>query len=380
MKKTIVGLLCLVFISVFILTSCNQASQDVIKIGAIMPVTGPVAIYGTQSRNAIKMAEEEINQKGILGGKKIKIIVEDDEANPEKTLNAFSKLVTKEKVIAVIGALTSKCSVPLSKEAQKRKILMITPTSTNDDVTKAGDLIFRACYKDSIQAPVIAQFAYEKLNAKNAAVMFDSSNDYSVGMKDNFIKKFEQLGGKIVASEAYGKDDTDFSAQLTKIKGTKPDVIFLPDYYSKVALIAKQVRQQGIDVPMLGGDGWDEITSQAGDEVIGCYYTNHYSPDADDAEVKDFVKRYKEKYNEVPNALAALAYDSTYILAEAIDRAGSTKSDDIKKAMMQTDKKYVTGHIKFDEERNPIKPLTLIKIVKGQDGKLATEFAGTVNP
>lgn len=379
MKRRLLALAVVVVMVVTLLAGCAGGGST-IKIGAIQPISGPVSAYGTQSRDAINMALEEINAKGGVLGKKLEVFVEDDEANPEKTVNAFKKLVTQNKVIGIIGALTSKCSLAITKEAQQRKIVMISPTSTNDSVTEAGDYIFKACYNDSVQAPVIARYAVENLKAKSAAIMFDNTNDYSVGLKDNFAAEFQKLGGT-VAIESYATGDKDFNAQLTKLKGSNPDVLFIADYYNTVSLMAKQVKNLGINAIMLGADGWDEIANNAGDEVVGSIYSNHYAADADDKEVQDFVKKYKEKFGITPNALAALAYDSTYILADAIQKAGSTDSEKIKAAMLETDKKFVTGNIKFDPEtRVPKKPITMVKVIKKDDGKLDISFAGTVNP
>ncbi|MCX7710778.1 MAG: ABC transporter substrate-binding protein [Clostridia bacterium] len=379
-KAKALSLLVVFVMVVSLFAGCNGGGNE-IKIGAIQPISGQVSAYGTQTRDAIQMAVDEINAAGGVNGKKIKLIVEDDEANPEKTVNAFKKLATQDKVVGIVGALTSKCSLSITKEAQQRKILMISPSSTNDTVTSAGEFIFRACYNDSFQGQVVAKFAQETLKAKNAAILFDNTNDYSKGLRDNFKKKFEELGGKVVVEESYATNDKDFNAQLTKIKGTNPDVLFIPDYYSTVSLIAKQVKSQGINAPMLGADGWDEITNNAGDEVIGSYYSNHYSPDAKDADVQNFVKKYQEKYKIVPNALAALGYDATYVLVEAIKRAGSTDPVKVQAEMMKTDKKYVTGQIKFDPAtRNPVKSAVMVKVEKGADGKLTAGYAGTVNP
>jgi branched-chain amino acid transport system substrate-binding protein len=376
-NKTLAVLVVLVLVMT-IFSGCGGSKT--IKIGTIQPISGQVAAYGTQTRDAIIMAVDEINADGGVLGKKIELIVEDDEANPEKTMNAFIKLTSKDKVVALIGALTSKCSLAITEDAQAKKVLMISPTSTNDSVTDAGDYIFRACYQDSFQGQVCAQFAFETLKAKNAAILYDIANDYSKGLMKNFTDKITSLGGKVVVSESYSTGDKDFNAQLTKIKATQPDVLFIPDYYSTVSLIAKQVRNQGMTMPMMGADGWDEITNNAGDEVIDCYYSNHYSPEADDKEVKDFVAKFKEKHKITPNALAALGYDAAYILAEAIKKAGVVDAEKIKNAMFETDRKFVTGNIKFDENGNPVKSAVMLKIVKGQDGKLITEYAGTVNP
>lgn len=378
MKRKLFSVVVVLMVFGLLIAGCGESKT--IKLGAIQPISGQVSAYGTQTRDAINMAIEEINAKGGVLGKKIEMIVEDDEASPDKTKNAFKKLVAKDKVLGIVGALTSKCSLAITQEAQAKKIIMISPSSTNDTVTDAGDYIFRACYNDSFQGQVCAQFAFETLKGKKAAILYDVTNDYSKGLTTNFKQKFESLGGKIVAAESYSTGDKDFNAQLTKIKAAKPDVLFIPDYYSTVSLIAKQVRTQGMTIPMIGADGWDEITNNAGDEVIDCYYSNHYSPDANDADVTEFVKKYQKKYNITPNALAALGYDATYILVEAIERAGSTDPEKIQAAMMQTDKKYVTGAITFNEKRNPVKSAVMLRIIKGADGKLATEYAGTVNP
>ena len=375
-------LLALVLVSVMVISVLFSAcgASDTIKIGMVMPITGQVATYGVQSVNAAKMFVEELNAAGGINGKKIDLIVEDDEATPAKTTNAFKKLVSSDKIVGLVGALTSKCSLAITNEAQQKKMVMISPSSTNDTVTSAGNFVFRACYNDSFQGQVVAQFAFETLQGKTAAILFDNANDYSKGLSQNFKDKFLALGGTIVSEESYATGDTDFNAQLTKIAGTNPDVLFLPDYYSTVSVISKQVRALGITVPMLGADGWDEITNNAGDEVIDCYYSNHYAPDADDPEVKKFVAAYQAKYNgETPNALAALAYDSINILSDAIAKAG-TDPDKLQAAMMETNKKFVTGQIKFNDLRNPVKSAVMLKIIKGSDGKLTTEYSGTVNP
>lgn len=379
MGKSKILALVVAVVMVFALMSVYGASNT-IKLGAIQPISGQVSAYGTQTRDAILMAVEEINAKGGVLGKKIVMTVEDDEASPDKSMNALKKLVARDKVIGFVGALTSKCSLAITKYAQAKKVIMITPSSTNDAVTDGGDYIFRSCYKDSFQGEVVAQYAFETLKAKKAAILYDITNDYSKGLTTNFTKKFKALGGQIVATETYSTGDKDFNAQLTKIKATNPEVLLIPDYYSTISLIAKQVRAQGLTIPMVGADGWDEITNNAGDEVLHCFYSNHYSPDANDPDVKSFVKKFEAKYKITPNALAALGYDATYILAEAIQKAGSTNPEKIKAAMMKTDRKFVTGRIKFDANRNPVKSAIMLEIVKGADGKLATKFAGTVNP
>lgn len=359
----------------------SNANENEILIGSIMPISGQISTYGIQSKNGINLAVKEINANGGVLGKKLRVITEDDEAIPEKSLNAFTKLVTQDKVVGIVGALTSKCSLAINQEAQKRKILMISPASTNDSLTEAGDYIFRACYNDSFQGDVIAKFAAKNLKLKKAAIIFDNSNDYSKGLCKNFKKKFKLIGGKIVAEESYGTSDKDFTAQLTKIKSKDADVLFIPDYYTTVSLIAKQVRSLGIKIPMLGSDGWDEIINNAGDEIVNSYYCNHYSVKSDDADVIKFIKAYRAEFENVPNALAALAYDSMYIFADAIEKAGSTEPEKIKDAMNKTDKKLVTGHIKFNKDRNPIKSAVILKIEKGNEkNKPQLVYFGTVDP
>lgn len=379
MKRNRVLALLVVLVMIGSITAgCGESNT--IKIGTIQSISGQVSTYGIQTRDAIKMAVEEINAEGGVLGKQIELIVEDDEASPDKTTNAFKKLVAKDKVVAVIGALISKCTLAITQEAQAKKVVLITPTSTNDTVTEAGDYVFMSCYNDSFQGQVGAQFASETLKAKNAAILYDITNDYSKGLTENFKAKFEAMGGVIVAAESYSSGDKDFNAQLTKIKAAKPDILFIPDYYNTVSLIVKQVKSQGINIKLLGADGWDEITNNAGDEVLGSFYCNHYSPLSDDPDVQSFVKKYTEKYKITPNALAALGYDATYILLDAIERAGSTDPETIKAALMETDGKFVTGNIRFNEQRRPIKSAVMLKIVKDANGKLATEYAGTVNP
>jgi branched-chain amino acid transport system substrate-binding protein len=380
-KVAIISVIAALFVAAVAVTGCAKKDTGTIKIGTILPISGPVSAYGIQTRDAVLLAFDEINAAGGVLGKKLELIAEDDEASPEKSANAWKKLTSADKVNVIIGALTSKCSLAITSLSQAKKIVQISTSSTNDTVTDAGDFIFRACYNDSFQGVVVAQFAFETLKGKKAAILTDISNDYSVGLTENFKAKFESLGGQIVAAEAYNSGDKDFNAQLTKIKSAGPDVIFLPDYYNTVSLIAKQVRAQGMMVPLLGADGWDEITNNAGDEALNGFYSNHYSPDSDDPAVKKFVAAYKAKYGQDPNALAALGYDTAYLVAEAIKNAGTASdSQKIRDAMAALDMQLVTGRIKFNEKRNPVKSAVIVEVVKAADGKLTTKYAGTVNP
>ena len=366
--------------ALFALASCGKKDSDSIKIGGIFPLSGNVSVYGVECKNGIDLAIEEINAAGGVNGKKIVLISEDDEGNPDKTVNAFQKLTTKDGVKIVIGSLTSGCTKAVTSRAQAQKILQIAPAATAPDITDAGDYIFRACFIDPFQGTVGGKFAAEDLAAKKAAILYDIGNDYSVGLTENFEKTFVSLGGSIVAKESYATNDKDFNAQLTKIKTANPDVLYLPDYYNVVSLIAKQARAQGINVALVGADGWDGLTSNAGDEVLNGFYSNHYAVDSTSPAVQKYVAAFRSKYSKAPNAFAALGYDSVYLLKDAIEKAGSADSTAVKNALAAIKGDYVTGNLSFDSKRNPIKAAVMLELVKGEDGALAAVYKTTVQP
>ncbi len=362
-----------------LLSGCEEKSST-IKFGAIGPLSGAVAVYGTEAKNGIDLAIEEINANGGINGQKIEIINEDDEGNPEKSVSAYKKLVTKDKVKYIIGSLTSGCTQAITALAQAQKIVMIAPAATAPAITTSGDFIFRACFIDPFQGTVGARFATESLGSKNAAILYDIGSDYSAGLTENFEKTFEAAGGKIVAKESYNSGDKDFNAQLTKIKNANPDLVYLPDYYGTVSLITKQLRAQGITTPIVGADGWDGLAGNAGDEVLNGYYSNHYAADSTNEAVQKFVKAYKAKYSAAPTAFAALAYDSTYMLKDAIIKAGTTDSVKVRDALAATDGNYVTGHLTFDSDRNPVKSAVIVETIKLDDGTISSAYKTTVNP
>ena len=378
MKK--IAIAALAAAALFALASCGKKESDSITIGGIFPLSGNVSVYGVECKNGIDLAIEEINAAGGVNGKKFVLVSEDDEGNPDKTVNAFQKLTTKDGVKIVIGSLTSGCTKAVTSRAQAQKILQIAPAATAPDITDAGDYIFRACFIDPFQGTVGGKFAAENLAAKNAAILYDIGNDYSVGLTENFEKTFVSLGGKIVAKESYATNDKDFNAQLTKIKNSNPDVLYLPDYYNVVSLIAKQARAQGINVALVGADGWDGLTSNAGDEVLNGFYSNHYAVDSTSPAVQKYVAAFKAKYNKAPNAFAALGYDSVYLLKDAIVKAGSADSTAVKNALAAIQGEYVTGNLSFDSKRNPIKAAVMLELVKDDDGKLAAVYKTTVQP
>ncbi|MEO0069735.1 MAG: ABC transporter substrate-binding protein [candidate division WOR-3 bacterium] len=357
--------------------------SNVIKIGVIAPLTGDVKTFGESTVNGIMLAVEEVNRAGGVNGKQIKLFISDDKNDPTEAANAGGKLIELDGVVAIIGSVSTKCSLPLADKCQVARIPMITPSSTNPKVTVTDDgkhkeYIFRACFTDAFQGLVAARFAAETLKAKTAAVMFDVGNDYSRGLADFFKRFFEQAGGKVVAFESYQKDDVDFSALLTKVKREQPEVLFLPDYYNKVGLIVKQAYQLGLTCKFLGGDGWDSpaMLEIAGKEIAGSYFVNHYSADDPRPEVQNWVKKYQAKYGDKPDALATLGYDAALLLIAALKNAPQGKPDEIRSALSEIkDYPCVSGNISFDELGNPIKRASIIRYTEtGQ------EFVTTFNP
>ena len=359
---------------------CSKSESDTIAIGGIFPLSGDVAVYGVECKKGIDLAIGEINEAGGVNGKKIMLIGEDDEGKPDKSVNAFKKLTTKDKVKFIIGSLTSGCVQAVTTLAQAGRVIQIAPAATSPAITDAGDYIFRACFIDPFQGTVGGKFATDTLGAKRAAVLYDIQNDYSVGLEENFVKAFETGGGTVVARESYSTGDKDFNAQLTKIKNAAPDVVYIPDYYGTVALIARQLRMQGITTPIVGGDGWDGLSGNAGDEVLNGFYSNHYAVDSEVPAVQKFVSSFKTKYNSAPNAFAALGYDSVYMLRDAISKAGTLDVASVRSALEQTNGDYVTGHLTFDALHNPVKSAVMLELVRSGDGKLTSVYKTTVNP
>jgi branched-chain amino acid transport system substrate-binding protein len=381
MKKTfkqsamlVIAVLCFLFVVV----GCKKGGET-IKIGGIFPLSGAVSVYGIECKNGVEMAINEINAAGGINGIMLELIAEDDEGSPEKTVNAYQKLTTRDGVKFIIGSLTSGCTSAITNRAQAQKIVLIAPAATAASITDAGNFVFRACFIDPFQGTVGGIFASQTLNAKNAAVLYDVGNDYSVGLYENFKVAFEKADGKVTA-ESYGTGEKDFNALITKIRAANPDVVYLPDYYGTVALIAKQLRAQGIRAPIVGADGWDGLTENAGDEVLNGFYSNHYAADSTDVRVIAFVNSYRALYKTVPVSFAALGYDSMYMLKDAILNAKSVDTAAVRTALEKTNGSYVTGNLTFDAKRNPIKSAVMVEIVKQSDGKLGLVYKSTVNP
>jgi branched-chain amino acid transport system substrate-binding protein len=377
MQKTIA-------VALAVLLSClcwTLRAQDIV-IGHYGSLTGGTATFGTSTDHGIHLAAEEINAEGGVLGKKIKIVTEDDQSKPEEAVTAVQKLINQNKVVALIGEVASSRSLAAAPIAQRAKIPMLSPASTNPKVTQVGDYIFRACFIDPFQGAAMANFAMSHPagpKAKRFAILYDVKNDYSIGLREFFINTVKANGGDIVANESYGETDIDFKAQLTKIKNANPEAIYCPGYYTEVALICRQARELGLTIPLLGGDGWDsEKTYEIGREAVnGCFFTNHYSAEEDRPEVKRFVDAYKKKFNgEVPDAMAILGYDAMKIVADAIKRAGSTKGKALRDALAAT-KNYpaASGMITIDKDRNAQKPIVILKIENQK-----AHFIGSVKP
>lgn len=367
MKKIITMLL-----GATMLVSCGESKtqeSSTIKIGGMGPLTGSAAIYGTTIEKGAKLAFEEINKNGGVLGKQVDYISLDEKADPIEAVNAYNKLVD-EGVVAILGSVTSKPTLAVAELAAQDGMPMITPTGTQINITDAGPSIFRVCFTDPYQGSTLAKFSKDKLGAKTAAVMVNTSSDYSDGIAKAFIEQATKEGIKIVAQEGYSDGDKDFKAQLTKINGENPDILMVPEYYEQSALIATQAREVGMKATFVGPDGWDGIISaldsSAYSVVDNSYFTNHYSAEDNSEKVQTFLKKYREKYNEEPTAFSALAYDSVYVLTKAIEKAGTTDKEAVVKAIKASDIDGITGHLTFDDKNNPVKAVTIIKV---KDGK-----------
>lgn len=366
-------LLLLCFSGVLALASCAGASTDSnsteIRIGEYGSLTGTTATFGISTKNGIDMAVDEINKAGGLLGKKVRIIVEDDQGKPEEAQTVVTKLINKDQVIAVLGEVASSRTMAAAPVAQQNGIPMITPSSTNPKVTQIGDYIFRVCFLDSFQGLVIAKFVSNTLKVKDVALLRDIKNDYSVGLGDFFAQNFKSMGGNIVANESYSEGDTDFSAQLTAIKAKNPQAVIVPGYYTEVGLIVRQARNLGLNVPFVGGDGWDspKLVEIGGQALEGSYYANHLAVSDPDPAIQKFVSEYKSRYSAIPDALAGLAYDAANILFDAIKRANTTDGAKVRDAIASTkDFAGVTGIISIDKDRNAVKPAVILQVKNGQ--------------
>jgi branched-chain amino acid transport system substrate-binding protein len=381
LRLTIVGLAatCLVGIG------CNkQPAADVIKVGEFASLTGKEANFGNSSHQGTLLAIEELNAAGGVLGKKLELITEDDLTKAGEPATVVNKLISRDGVVAVLGEVASSRSLEAAPICQQNKIPMISPSSTNPEVTKTGDYIFRVCFIDPFQGTVMANFATKKLKAKKVGIFTDVKSDYSKGLAKFFKESFLASGGQVIAELDFNGGDKDFKAQLTSIKSAGPDAVFVPGYYTDVALICIQARQLGLNVPLFGGDGWEgEDLVKIGQEAVeGHYFSTHYHPDVGSPKSTAFVEAYKKRWKnadgsaKVPDAMAALGYDSAMILADAMKRAGTTDGTKVRDMLAATkDFDAVTGRITINSQRDATKSAVILQV---KDGTF--KYVETINP
>ena len=363
-----------------IFSACKDAgSENEILIGEFASLTGDKATFGQSSHNGLTLAVEEINNQGGVLGKQIKLVAEDDQGKTNEVQTVVQKLINRDKVVAVVGEVASSLSLAAAPICQQSNIPMVTPASTNPEVTNVGDYIFRVCFIDPFQATVMSKFALNSMKVKKVALLVDQKNAYSTGLAENFKRVFTEMGGEIVAEQKYSAGDKDFKAQLTSLKSANPEAIFIPGYYTELNLISIQAREIGITVPLFGGDGWESeklLEGKAKDALEGCFFSTHVSIEDPNPKIQNFITKYKEKYGSTPDAMAFLSYDAGMILFDAIKRAGSTDGVKIKDALANT-QNYdgVTGTITINDQRNAIKPAVVMEI---KDGKFT--YKETIAP
>ena len=375
MKRLALGL----FASVAALLLGGPAiAQNTIKVGVPMPLSGPAALYGEPAVKGMRMFVDEINAAGGVLGRKIRLYVEDTQGRPDEAASVVTKLITGNGVVALIGENSSNQSLAAAPIAQANGVPMISPSSTNPAVTEKGDHIFRVCFTDPYQGKALAFFVRGQLAMETAAILLDKKNDYSVGLAEVFAREFQAAGGRIVAEQSYSGGDSEFRPQLTTIRAASPQVLFIPGFYTDVGQIAIQARDLGLNVPLVGGDGWDSpvVIQIGGKSVEGSYFSDHYFIGDPSPHVQTFVAEYRRRHGDDPPATAALGYDALRLFADAARRAGSLDRKAIRDQIAATKGlQGVAGEITMGVDRNPIKPVAMIKIENGQ-----MNFAGWANP
>lgn len=359
-----------------LISGCGDSSNKDIKIGMVYELTGNTASYGTSAANGAKLAFKEINAKGGVLGKQIQIVTADNKGEPSESANAMSKVITQDKVIAVTGFTVSSCGIAASAVAEANRIPFVAAATVNPKVTvdertgKVKDYTFRACFIDSFQGKVGANFALNGLKAKKTAILTDSSSDYSKGLAQIFKDAFTGNGGQIVAEEAYLQKDQDYKPVLTKIKAQNPDLLYIPGYYEDVGKIIKQARELGIMIPILGADAWDspKLVELGGPQALNnTFFTNFYSVEDKNPVSNKFVEAYTKEYGQAPDSMAAMGYDAAYLLIDAIKRANSTEPDKIREALAATQNfQSVSGEMSLNATHDAVRGVVIIEI---KDGK-----------
>ena len=360
----------------FPLSAPAASSADPIILGEISPLTGKEAAFGQQAHRGILMAIDEVNARGGVLGRPLVLIAEDNQSKPGDSATIAKKLVSRDKVVALLSSATSSQCLEIAPIAQAAKVPFVATTATAAEVTEKRDYIFRSCFIDPFQGAVLAKFAFDTLKVKRIALITSVSTSYSVGLSKVFRERLAALGGEIVADQKYSEGDKDFRAQITAIKAAKPDAIAVTGFYTEAALLCKQARDLGLTLPIFGGDGWEapELIDIGGKAVEGTYYISHYSSESTAPEVRIFVEKYRARFNgETPDSNAPLAYDAALIAIEAIARAGTTEGPKLRDALAAT-KNFpsVTGLITIDTQRNASKSAVIITIKNGKPAYVET--------
>ncbi|MCF8034017.1 MAG: ABC transporter substrate-binding protein [Desulfarculaceae bacterium] len=365
----------LLMLGALVLCAGTALAAELVRLGVVFPMTGPAAVYGQNGIKGLKLAQE--NRPTVLG-RPVKLMIVDNKSDKVEATNAANRVIQKDEVCALIGCLTSSNSLAAAPVAEKAKVPMLSPWATNPLVTQKKEYVFRICFIDPFQGAVAAKFARENLKAKTVALMIDISQDYSVGIAGFFQRAFTKLGGKVVLKTHYNTGDQDFSAQLGAIQAAKPDIIYVPGYFTEDALIARQARELGLTQPLLSGDAAqaDELIKIGGKAVEGLYFTTHFDEQGvTTASGKHFVAAYRKAYDEAPDSVSALSYDSYNALLDAMERAKSTDAAKVSAALAQTkDFQGVTGVLTL-VDHNAVKPAVILQV---KNGNFA--YVATVNP
>lgn len=397
---TRVRLACAGLVAALLLAGCAGSGKDEIVIGEYGSLTGNDATFGLSTKDGVELALAELQaqKQGKIGGLPVRLVSEDDQGKPEEAATVVQKLLNQDRVVAVIGEVASSRSLAAAPICQAAGVPMISPSSTNPAVTEKGDYIFRMCFIDPFQGTVMAKFASDSLHLKRVAILKDVKNDYSVGLAQFFTEAFTKMGGQVVYETAYSAGDQDFRSQLTQIKSHSPQAIFVPGYYTEVGLIARQARELGLTVPIMGGDGWEseQLLKIGGAALNGSYYSNHFAADNPDPNLQSFLHRYKAKFGKESDAIGGLAYDAASVLFQSMQKLADSDAETFKglasskagssarklaekklRDIIATTTRYpgVTGTITLDEHRNASKPAVVIAI---RDG--AKHYAATINP
>ena len=398
-RKMRTGLLGPAVIALFAI-GCAAVRNDELVLGEYGSLTGNDATFGQSTKAGVEVALDDLaaTKEGKVGGMRVRIVVEDDRGLPEEAATVVQKLINQDRVIGVLGEVASSRSLAGGPICQQAGVPMISPSSTNPEVTKKGDFIFRMCFLDDFQGWVMAKFVAENLGLKKVAVLKDVKNDYSIGLANYFTEAFTKMGGQVTVTSSYSAGDSDFRAALTTIKARQPQAVIVPGYYTEAGLIARQARELGITVPLVGGDGWEseKLIEIGGEAMNGCYYSNHWALDAPDPRLQDFLKRYRDKFHGDPDAIGGLAYDAANVLLQAMEQLatsdpqafkglGSSKAGTAERKeacgklrdIIAATKDYtgVTGTITLDQNRDASKPAVVIEI---KDGKKV--FSASIAP